>query len=697
MVTPDGNNLVFLMSLPRSGSTLLSILMGGHSRMHAPPEPWFLLPLLHIADEGVWPQDFGAAHAAIATREFVERESLMDLTREFACGAYNRSLKRAGKSVFVDKTPRYYHISQKLDELFPRSRRVWLVRNPFDIAASIKTTWKIQIAELLGSPLTQHSYDFLLGLPHIVDACRSPGPQATVIRYEDLTAQPRSTMERLSRFLGLPFEEGSAQLDPGGPGMATQRRFGSGDRKILRTKTVHTASIGTWEKTLELEELRLLAKVVSRDALIHLGYEHMVPALRKAGVRLLSEAQCREFRKRALNRQSSKSAGDANAQIRQLTELVSRHEADATARLEQVNKLTALLKTAEAESTARHDQILKLNEVAKRNEKESLKRAEQVEKLTTLLKATEAESGKRASQIERLTVLAKSHEAQAIDRLEQVEKLTALLKASQSDSGKRAKQIAQLTAANANLRKEADARMKQIETLTALVKRHEKESMARAKQVDQLTVTLKLHEQESTERAAQITELTSLIHSLRKESQERMDQVHALTALARQHENDALARAKQVDQLTASLKRHEEESTERATQIAELTSLIRSLREESDGRLGQIQSLTDLAKAHEQESAQRYQQIQELSRLLKTAGRDAADRMAQLEKIAPQVSLLEAENRDLRGQLDAYAHWLKDAKRDVETITMAHREAEKTALAAMEEIARLKGPAQSQN
>jgi ABC-type transporter Mla subunit MlaD len=113
--------------------------------------------------------------------------------------------------------------------------------------------------------------------------------------------------------------------------------------------------------------------------------------------------------------------------------------------------------------------------------------------------------------------------------------------------------------------------------------------------------------------------------------------------------------------------------------------------------LGQIQSLTDLAKAHEQESAQRYQQIQELSRLLKTAGRDAADRMAQLEKIAPQVSLLEAENRDLRGQLDAYAHWLKDAKRDVETITMAHREAEKTALAAMEEIARLKGPAQSQN
>lgn len=674
MVTAEGNNLVFLMSLPRSGSTLLSILMGGHSRMHAPPEPWFLLPLLHLAEEGVWPQDFGAAHAAIATREFMDRKDLMELTREFACGAYNRSLRRAGKSVFVDKTPRYYHISQELDALFPQSRRVWLVRNPFDVAASIKTTWKIEVAELVGSPLTQHSYDFLLGLPHIVDACRHPSPKATVVRYEELTAQPRPTMEALSRFLKLPFENRIAQLDPSGPEMATQRRLGSGDRKILKTKAVHTASVGAWEKALNREELGLLAKTISRDTLVQLGYSHMVPALEEKGVSLHSEAECREFRKHVLIRSLSKSAGTANAQIRQLTKLAARHEADAAARLEQTKKLTVLLKAAQTESA------------------------------------------KRATQIDKLTALAKSHEGHAIDRLAQVEKLTALLKDSHSESNKRAKQITQLTAANGALRQEADARLEQIQSLTALTKQREQESLARATQIEtlanelnharaqvaarvaqlrHLTGLLQQREKDATARAEQVKSLTAVLKSAQDESARQQAQIEKLRSLVVQHESDSIARLDQINALTTLVKHHETESANRYAQIGELTALAKQLETESTARAKQIELLTGLLRAAQAESAARFGQIEKLTALVKAeekelAERDAAERLANMDKLTAQIFTLDAENQDLRRQIAAYAQWLQEAQKDIATVTAAHREAEKTAVAALEELARLK-------
>ena len=38
-----GDNLVFLIGLPRSGTTLLSQLLNNHPEIDAPPEPWVML------------------------------------------------------------------------------------------------------------------------------------------------------------------------------------------------------------------------------------------------------------------------------------------------------------------------------------------------------------------------------------------------------------------------------------------------------------------------------------------------------------------------------------------------------------------------------------------------------------------------------------------------------------------------------
>src|SRR5215471_11038818 len=40
------NTPFFIVGSSRSGTTLLRLILAGHSRMHIPPETWFILPLV---------------------------------------------------------------------------------------------------------------------------------------------------------------------------------------------------------------------------------------------------------------------------------------------------------------------------------------------------------------------------------------------------------------------------------------------------------------------------------------------------------------------------------------------------------------------------------------------------------------------------------------------------------------------------
>ena len=42
------DQLIFLLSAPRSGSTLLQRMIGGHSQIYTHPEPHLISPLAHL-------------------------------------------------------------------------------------------------------------------------------------------------------------------------------------------------------------------------------------------------------------------------------------------------------------------------------------------------------------------------------------------------------------------------------------------------------------------------------------------------------------------------------------------------------------------------------------------------------------------------------------------------------------------------
>ncbi len=208
-----GEGLVFLISMPRAGSTLTQRLLTGHPAIHSRSESWLMLqPLLARRSdmvEGLYNQDL----AALALDEFVshlpggEADYLYRL-RECYAGLYQDALARSGATRFLDKTPRYHLIWPDLMALFPRAKFVLLWRHPLAVLHSMY--------EMVGcedARMDVWQVDLQRGLDNLL-ALRRSG-RALELYYEDLLADPEGELRRITDHLQLPFERAMLDLGDG--------------------------------------------------------------------------------------------------------------------------------------------------------------------------------------------------------------------------------------------------------------------------------------------------------------------------------------------------------------------------------------------------------------------------------------------------------------------------------------------------
>jgi len=202
-----GHDLIFIVSLPRSGSTLLQRLLAGHPEVGAASEPWLLLhPAYGRRSTGIV-TEYDADWAALAVNEFLHNytdgdSAYDDGVRAFAQAIYRNAMQRAGVTRFIDKTPRYVMILDELQRWFPAARFVFLLRHPLAVLASIVNT---QVNHDLTS-LERFRNELLRGPQALVAGMQARGQQASVVRYEQLVAAPEDTLRALCTELGLEFQ-----------------------------------------------------------------------------------------------------------------------------------------------------------------------------------------------------------------------------------------------------------------------------------------------------------------------------------------------------------------------------------------------------------------------------------------------------------------------------------------------------------
>jgi protein-tyrosine sulfotransferase len=400
MIDHEGRNLIFILSTPRAGSTLLAALLGNHSRVLSPPEPWLLLPLTALRSNDViiishYDHELGRE----ALNQLVDDEVFGQAANAFAVTVYNSLLEQAGKQVFVDKTPRYYHILPWLETVFPLAFKIWLNRNPLDVVASCKASWGFTIEELVGDALSSHSFDTTIGFALLASYFEAETPTKKVIRYEDLVQDPVSHVKALCESVGLPFEEGMLNYGENRALMKMYADAAMGDKKILEHTRTHDCSVGRWRDLLTPEEMRKVLLTLGRDLFMRLGYNDLIDeAAARAGInpagidekgkldqlfeqytsyvdkdlprsggvqRTLIARQNAQLQAKLAEGESDRAA--RLEVIKRLSEQLAASEADRAARLEQIHELTRLLQESEADRAARleviHEQARRLGEL----------------------------------------------------------------------------------------------------------------------------------------------------------------------------------------------------------------------------------------------------------------------------------------------------------------------------------------------
>lgn len=263
---------IFVLSLPRSGSTLVQRILAAHEGVATAPEPWIALPQVYALREGGAFTEYGHALATRAIRDFttsldggearywLEVQAFISRLYEAASGPDDRW--------FVDKTPRYHFIADELFAMFPQARFVFIWRNPLSIVASTVRTWGH------GRWMVDRwRVDLFDGLDRLVRAHQAHGERSHAVRYEDLLLQPEEAWPSLFDHVGIPFEPSSLA---GFSGVDLEARMGDPTGRT-EWASVSTEPLERWRSVistpLRKRWCRNYLRWLGVERLSHMGYD----------------------------------------------------------------------------------------------------------------------------------------------------------------------------------------------------------------------------------------------------------------------------------------------------------------------------------------------------------------------------------------------------------------------------------------
>lgn len=248
MVDIEGGGLLFLVSQPRAGSTLLQRMLGANPDIFTIQESWIALyPLLALTMDGVSTSSYlmGESYLRAQFLESLEggRNNYLFGLREMLTYLYNRALLPNNQKLFLDKSTRYHLILPELLDVFPKAQILILFRNPLAVLISMITTWTKD--NWFG--LSQAQVDLMEAPRRLQSAVKDWPSRFITLRFEDLVSYPRETVDLLCDRIGVPFREEMLH-----PGAAPLPVWTFGDQKsVYRYDSPREERKDAWQTFLE--------------------------------------------------------------------------------------------------------------------------------------------------------------------------------------------------------------------------------------------------------------------------------------------------------------------------------------------------------------------------------------------------------------------------------------------------------------
>lgn len=269
---------IFVIGAPRSGTTLLRVMLSSHSEIYIPPESDFI-PRLFLGRAQV-PMTRRKAlediRVVLGNRRFfrewkgepLDPEAFVEGLADTSAAAFLDALYRAyaaqyGATRWGDKSPIYTNYVGLLTEIFPQAQIVHLIRDGRDAALSSLSAYRDRF--YVDVYFAARSWRRRVRASQLAGAALGPA-RYMEIRYEELTADPEPVLRSVCRFLGESYE----------PAMREPHRLG---RELLRPEGRHAPvrdpvhpNSDRWRREMAPADQRLFQEVAG-DLLRDLGYE----------------------------------------------------------------------------------------------------------------------------------------------------------------------------------------------------------------------------------------------------------------------------------------------------------------------------------------------------------------------------------------------------------------------------------------
>jgi amino acid adenylation domain-containing protein len=309
LVQSRNQRAIFVLSSPRSGSTLLRVMLGGHPQLFAPPE-LDLLNFSTVGERKTALQDRFAFRLEGLLRALMELHRCNpDQARQMMVDYEEKNLDThtfygllqqwiGADRMLVDKTPAYAldpAILQRAESEFQEPLYLHLTRHPMGMIQSFEEAHTDQVFfryEHDFSPRQLAELTWLVSHQNILNFLQSiPKERRLLLRYEDLVKEPVATMQQVSEFLQVPFEQVMAQ-----PYQDKEKRMTDGlypvskmlgDAKFHTHQQVESANAERWQSVYTSDFLSEATWQMAKS----LGYQRFAERLTASAIPITGEPQ----------------------------------------------------------------------------------------------------------------------------------------------------------------------------------------------------------------------------------------------------------------------------------------------------------------------------------------------------------------------------------------------------------------------
>ncbi len=238
MSSKSQNEPFFVVCCPRSGSTMLRLMLNEHPRLGVPDESFFLADLMNKLplNSPLSQEDKRLAFDIISNHErwvnpkfkfrAASNEKLWDiissleqpLLSELIDAVFRNCTNLENKPRWGDKTPAYIHEINRLHRVFPTAKFIHLIRDGRDVCISLRTLY-LNNRHKEGLETRRFMWHLGRTIPvaakfwgKSVDAGIESGQKLVPelyleIHYEDLILRTEDTLKHLCSFLGEEYDD----------------------------------------------------------------------------------------------------------------------------------------------------------------------------------------------------------------------------------------------------------------------------------------------------------------------------------------------------------------------------------------------------------------------------------------------------------------------------------------------------------